>query len=287
MSERIIKKQYAIKSKYPVRLFGLLMMSSFFYSWYLIFYYEMYLREFLLDGYYIMLIGWIMISGSLFVWGLIYFIANKKAIEKKLTKPIRMISGISNYDDLLEKINKYAITNNYEKQFLHLCDIGSSEYFTMYTNYNEGIEVIGVYYSDMYYAEMGVGPHRIKDIRKIKYKDKSKTSPFIDAFCGRKEDKYLSTDVSNPPKPINKILIVMINPKEKIQVSKEIFNLEEWHESHVLFVVIYENKPDVLYIGPDVRLYTDNSYQHGIEELCKMLNIKYVDYHKLIQCGMR
>ena len=74
----------------------------------------------------------------------------------------------------------------------------------------------------------------------------------------------------------------MIIPKEKIQVSKELYNVEEWHESHVLFTVIYENKPDVLYVGPDVRLYSDDSYQYAIEELCKMLNIKYVDYEKLI-----
>ena len=91
----------------------------------------------------------------------------------------------------------------------------------------------------------------------------------------------MSDDISSPPNPINKILIVMLKSKENLQSNREIYNLEEAHESHVLYVLIYENKPELLYVGPDVRLYTDNSYRMAIEELCKMLNINNVNFENL------
>ena len=284
MTERIIKKQFIVKSKYPIRLFGILAFIGLVIWTLLYCEYSYILADLLMMGEeWLLMFVCFPVMCWLLMKGIIWTLSNGVVVEKVLSKPLQIVSGIENYDDLLNKVNSYAEKKDYNKQSLYLNDTGSDEYFTMFTNEDKPIEVIGVYYSDMYYAEMGVWPHTIKDIREINYKYKSKASIYIDAFCGRKEDKYLSLDISNPPKPINKILIVMINPKEKIQVSKELYNLEEWHESHVLFVVIYENKPDVLYIGPDVRLYSDSSYQYAIEELCKMLNIQNIDYHKLIQ----
>ena len=284
MSERIIKKQFVIKSKYPIRLFGLLVFCFSFVFMYLVAKYTSVIEEIMMmEKVYVDLFS-VPIFCYLLFKGTILMLLNGETREKILTKPLQLVSGINDYHDLISKINMYLIHNLYEKTELHLTDTGNDEYFTMFTNQSNPIKTIGVYYSNNYYAEMGdAGRYGIKAIRLSNdKKTNAKNSVFINEFCGNKEDKYLSMDISCPPNPINKILIVMINPNEKRHVLHEKHNLEEWHESHVLFTVIYENKPDVLYVGPDVRLYSDDSYQYAIEELCKMLNIKYVDYEKLI-----
>lgn len=203
--------------------------------------------------------------------------------ESELPAPIQLVSGIDDYNDLLCKVNQYASNHRYHKQELYLNDTRNDEYFTMYTNDSNPVEVIGVYYSNMYYAEdIGYTRYGIKkEIRLSNVKNvNAQCAPVINLFCGKKEDKYLKRDLSLPPKPINKIFVVMIDPKEKNQSNWEQWLLEEGHEQHVLFVLIYEDKPECIYIGPDNRRYADESYMGAIQVLNEMLQLN-IDVSKL------
>ena len=203
--------------------------------------------------------------------------------ESKLPPYTQLVSGIEDYKDLLDRVNHYAMKHDYVKNELYLNDTNHDEYFTMFTNHANPVEIIGVYYSDEYKAEhiYSTKSGAAKEIRLSNNKElNAKCAPFIDAFCGKKEDTYLKRDLSLPPKPINKIFVVMIDPKEKNQSSWEQWLLEEGHEQHVLFVLIYEDKPECIYIGPDNRRYADDSYMGAIQVLNEMLHLN-IDVSKL------
>ena len=166
MSERIIKKQFVIKSKNPIRLFGFLMFCFSFVFMYLVAKYTSVIEEIMMmEKIYVDLFS-VPIFCYFLSKGTILMLLNGETREKILTKPLQLVSGINDYHDLISKINIYSIHNSYEKKELHLTDTGCDENFTMFTNQSNAIKTIGVYYSNNYYAEMGdTGRYGIKAIR--------------------------------------------------------------------------------------------------------------------------
>lgn len=208
----------------------------------------------------------------------------KNLLNEAFPEPYEINTDIDDYIKLMSRVRKYTKKNKYGEMTLTLNDKENDEIFTMFRNLTNSIEIIGVYYSDMYYAEEVGSYSRYKPVKSIRLpSDKylnSKCSIYIDAFCGKKEDKYMKRDTSLNPYPINKILIVMVNANNKLIDLNADALLRGMHESHVLFVLIYENKPDVLFVGPDVRMYSDESYMGAIQVLNEMLQLN-IDVSKL------
>lgn len=288
------EKTIFIKTKYKMRIFGIILLTISLLITSLYLKYRFMLLE--IDSFTLATIdiGILIFFIYAILFGIRYLQINGYYHTYTLRNPIQLLVDDLNYSKILDLVNEYCSLYPFEKHELYLNDTGFDEYFTLYKN-SESDFKIGVYYSNTYHAEYrcdGTALTPLKAIRLSKDKNiNAKVSVYIHEFCGKKEHRY-SMDANrfdssyylsvNPPIEICSIVIVVL-PKRTEYKDFEWEFMSTDHEGHVLFVLLYEDKPDTLYIGPDVRLYSDNSYKHAIKELCKMLNIKYVDYDKLIQ----
>ena len=165
MNDKIIRKKFCIRPKYVSLCFGSLVILSSGVIAFLIKKYSLFIEEILMmEKVYIDILN-VAIICLLFSKG-IFLIGKGAEIKGKiLGNPIELTSGIDNYNDLQSRINEYA-KDNYEKNSLHIKDTGYDEYFTMYTNKSKTINTIGIYYSNMYFAEIGCnGKGKKKEIR--------------------------------------------------------------------------------------------------------------------------
>ncbi|MBQ9840740.1 MAG: hypothetical protein IJO78_04030 [Erysipelotrichaceae bacterium] len=286
------EKMFFIKTKYSVRLFCLLVILIIVIIISILSHYSVldFIRSFSSP-----ILNSILICGAVILILLTsvviyFFIYNGYFVFESINTSISVEINSSGYSDILLRISNYCEKHKYKSNELHLNDLNVDEHFNYFETDSpmHSIKKIGVYYSNKYYAENyrynRYNPYSwIKTVRDSNdIVTNSKMVYYKETFLNKYES-YSCHYVSNPPIPIDKLIIVIIDKEYKYQFDFEIQILEEIHEGNILFVLIYEDSPNIMYIGPDVRLFIDDSYLKCVKELFQILKIDNVDINQFIQ----
>ena len=301
--EIMSEKTVFIKTKYKMRIIGLIML--FIIPIVIAVY--MKIRSFFLlnniDAFLIFVVDFLIFISLLFdfFYGLIFFLRNGYAHTYVIPKPIMLVVDDLDYKKIMNLISSYCNNTEYNQYDLYLDDTGHEERFTLFKNKKKEFK-IGIYYSDKYYAEYievernaEVGKSiRLSNLKEVN----SKVVFYVDEFRRKEEYQYSMSSERQEPNgslsinsaiPITSIVIVVLKERKKYQDFEWDF-LEREHEEHVLFVLVYEDNANEMWIGSDVRLYKDESYKVMLAKLIEMLDIKYVNIDALIELftnGMR
>ena len=218
----------------------------------------------------------------------------KRLCHRKNQKLIMLDVDDLDYKKIMNLISSYCNNVEYNKYELYLDDTGHEEIFTLFKNKKDGFK-IGIYYSDKYYAEYKEVVRNVevgKSIRLSNLKEvNSKMVFYIDEFRRKEGYQYsmsserqeLNDSLSmNSAIPITSIVFVILKERKKYQDFEWDF-LKKDHECNVLFVLIYEDKSNEMWIGPDVRLCKDESYKLMLTKLIELLNIKYINIDVLME----
>lgn len=294
--EIMSNKTIFIKTKYKMRIIGLIMLLIIPIVIYI---YWKIRSLFLLNNIdaFLIFMADLLILISLvfdFLYGFVFLIRNGYEHTYVVPKPIMLDVDNFDYNKVINQISTYCNNTEYNQYDLYLDDTGHEERFTLFKNKKNDFK-IGIYYSDKYYAEYKETVRGVdvgKSIRLSNSKDvNSKVVFYIDEFCEKKEYQYsMNPNIPdskcsfsvNLPVPITSIVIVILKERKKYQDFEWDF-LEKDHECHVLFVLVYEDKANEMWIGPDVRLYKDESYKEILAKLFEMLDIKYINIDALIE----